>query len=204
MESHTGSGCLSLESVVWCQVEVFVSGWSPVHRSPTECGVSESDREASIMRRPWPTRGCCAMEKNAWCKMPLSVRNNYARRSSLFWDAARRRSVGGYYGMPVSRAKQTVPGSLRTDVLFPNKFRCLEDIKSATASWPTDHKCRTALCLVNWLSPTKQGVPKQWTLSSKPPQRRIRSGKLCLSLTAAMSSTTRYTQRFCTATMTGT
>jgi hypothetical protein len=27
------------------------------------CGVSECDREASIMRRPWPTRDCCAMEK---------------------------------------------------------------------------------------------------------------------------------------------
>jgi hypothetical protein len=25
-----------------------------------ECGVPECDREASIMRRPWPTRGCCA------------------------------------------------------------------------------------------------------------------------------------------------
>jgi hypothetical protein len=25
--------------------------------------VSECDREASIMRRPWPTRGCCAMGK---------------------------------------------------------------------------------------------------------------------------------------------
>jgi len=31
--------------------------------SPAECGVSECDREASIVRRPWPTRGCCAMEK---------------------------------------------------------------------------------------------------------------------------------------------
>jgi hypothetical protein len=30
-----------------------------------ECGVSECDREASIMRRPWSIRGCCAMgEKN--------------------------------------------------------------------------------------------------------------------------------------------
>ena len=28
---------------------------------PTECGVSECDRVASIMRRPWPTRDCCAM-----------------------------------------------------------------------------------------------------------------------------------------------
>jgi hypothetical protein len=33
-------------------------------RSSTECGVSECDREASIMRKPWPTSGCCAMEKN--------------------------------------------------------------------------------------------------------------------------------------------
>jgi hypothetical protein len=30
---------------------------------PTDCGLSERDTEASIMR-PWPTRGCCAVEKN--------------------------------------------------------------------------------------------------------------------------------------------
>jgi len=41
------------------------SGWSPVQRIPTECGMSECDREASTVRRPWPTRGCCVMgEKN--------------------------------------------------------------------------------------------------------------------------------------------
>ena len=28
--------------------------------SPTECGVSECDREALIMRRPWPTEGYCS------------------------------------------------------------------------------------------------------------------------------------------------
>ena len=27
------------------------------------------DHEASIMRRPWPTRGCCAMEKKKWNKI---------------------------------------------------------------------------------------------------------------------------------------
>jgi hypothetical protein len=32
-------------------------GWSPVQRGPTECGVSECDREVSIMRRPCPTGG---------------------------------------------------------------------------------------------------------------------------------------------------
>jgi hypothetical protein len=29
--------------------------------SPPECGVSECDCEASIMRRPWSTRGCCTI-----------------------------------------------------------------------------------------------------------------------------------------------
>jgi hypothetical protein len=53
----TGYECLYLVSVVCCQVEVSASGWSLVHRSPTACGVPEYNREASIMRKPWPTRG---------------------------------------------------------------------------------------------------------------------------------------------------
>ena len=53
-------GCLSIVSVVCCQVEVSASGRSLVQGSTTECGVSECDREASIVRRPWPTGGCCA------------------------------------------------------------------------------------------------------------------------------------------------
>jgi hypothetical protein len=41
-------GCLSLVSVVWCQVEVSATGWSLVQRSPTDCGVSKVyDRETS-------------------------------------------------------------------------------------------------------------------------------------------------------------
>jgi hypothetical protein len=52
---------LSLVNVVYLQVEVSASGLSLVRRSSTERGVSDSDREASIMRRPWPNRGCCAM-----------------------------------------------------------------------------------------------------------------------------------------------
>jgi hypothetical protein len=34
-------------SVVCCQVEVSATGWSLVQRSPTDCGVSECDREPS-------------------------------------------------------------------------------------------------------------------------------------------------------------
>jgi hypothetical protein len=36
-ESLRGHGCLSLVSVVCCQVEVFSTGRSLVQRSPTEC-----------------------------------------------------------------------------------------------------------------------------------------------------------------------
>jgi hypothetical protein len=49
--------------VVWCQIEVSATGWSLVQRSPTDCGVSECDREASIMRRSRPPRGCRAIGK---------------------------------------------------------------------------------------------------------------------------------------------
>jgi hypothetical protein len=45
---------------VLCQVEVTATGRSLVQRSPTEC-----DREASIIRRPWPTRCCCIMGENS-------------------------------------------------------------------------------------------------------------------------------------------
>ena len=42
-------------SVICCQIYVSASGTTLVQRSPIECGVSEYDREASIMRRT--TRG---------------------------------------------------------------------------------------------------------------------------------------------------
>ena len=61
-ESRRVHGCLSLVSAVCCQVEVSDSGRSLVQRSPTECGVSECGRKASIMRF-CPFRGSCAMEK---------------------------------------------------------------------------------------------------------------------------------------------
>ena len=35
---------------------------SLMQRRPTECACLEFDREASRMRRPWPTDGCCCVE----------------------------------------------------------------------------------------------------------------------------------------------
>jgi len=48
---------LSFVNVVFCQVEVSLSGRSIVQMSPSDCGVSECDHEALIMR-PWPTTDC--------------------------------------------------------------------------------------------------------------------------------------------------
>ena len=46
-------------------VRLRAPDWSPAQRSSTKCGVSAWDREASIMRRTWPTIDCCGMgEKN--------------------------------------------------------------------------------------------------------------------------------------------
>ena len=52
---------MSVVSAVCCQVEVCASGRSLVQRSPTECVVSECDREATTLVRPQNTGGCCAM-----------------------------------------------------------------------------------------------------------------------------------------------
>ena len=45
-----------------CWVLSATGGRSLVQRSPTKCRVSECDREASVMRSPWPSSGCCAMK----------------------------------------------------------------------------------------------------------------------------------------------
>jgi hypothetical protein len=55
-ESSWGHGCLSRMSIVCCQFRSSVFGVSLVQRSHTECGVSECDHEALIMRRPWPSK----------------------------------------------------------------------------------------------------------------------------------------------------
>jgi hypothetical protein len=68
------SVCLSVVSVVCCQVEVSAMRWSPVQRSPTECGASECDLKTSGMMRPWPSGSCCAKrrKKNA-SRLSLSL-----------------------------------------------------------------------------------------------------------------------------------
>ena len=64
-----GHGCVSLASFVCCQAEVSASGLSLVQRGPSNCGASECGREASIIRKPWPTGGLSFHKKNI-CRLP--------------------------------------------------------------------------------------------------------------------------------------
>ena len=61
-ESHQGQDCLSLGTVVCCPTEVSASCRPFFQSSLTQCGASECDDEASMMRRPWSTVGCWAMK----------------------------------------------------------------------------------------------------------------------------------------------
>ena len=63
-----GGGFFFLVSVVCCQVEVSALGLSLVQVSPTKCGASGCEREASIMRGPRPR---CAV--GLWEKQIMQV-----------------------------------------------------------------------------------------------------------------------------------
>ena len=63
--------------VVCCQVEASASPLSLGQRSPTDCGVSEYDRKALMMRRLWPTRSCCVFKKNINSKLRFRQHVDY-------------------------------------------------------------------------------------------------------------------------------
>jgi hypothetical protein len=81
-EFRRREGCMCLPSVLCYQVDVSASGWSLLHRSPTECGVSECDHEASIKEGPWPTRGCCATKHKVFLLSFPFINNRFPCRIS--------------------------------------------------------------------------------------------------------------------------
>jgi hypothetical protein len=65
--------------------EVCASDWSLLHRSTTECGVTECDCEASIMSRSCPTRGCRAIIKHtSWRVQGTKIPKIYFVHPPLF------------------------------------------------------------------------------------------------------------------------
>jgi hypothetical protein len=51
-------------------------------KESTECGVSECDRETSIMWWSWSNKGCCAMEKKTWA-IPQTQTTFYLSKTIL-------------------------------------------------------------------------------------------------------------------------
>ena len=46
-ESHRGHGCLSVVSVVCCQVEVSATSWPLFQRRPADCGRVKTERDGT-------------------------------------------------------------------------------------------------------------------------------------------------------------
>jgi hypothetical protein len=90
-----GHGCLSLVSVVCCQVEVSASGWSLVQRSlPSVVYLNECDRESSIMRITVQTS---VQRRSKMLESPLKYRVYFLPQFSLTF------SGGLFWSSPWSR-----------------------------------------------------------------------------------------------------
>jgi hypothetical protein len=70
-----GHGCLSVVSVVCCQVEVSATSWSLVQRSPTDCGVSQC-----VITKPCGRGG----HSPCWGAQPEKIINNKALTVRFF------------------------------------------------------------------------------------------------------------------------
>jgi hypothetical protein len=69
--------------VLYCQVEVSATGWSLVQSSPTECGVFECDREASIMM-PRPPRGLLRHWKKIASLLTVTMQHRFTSHTGSY------------------------------------------------------------------------------------------------------------------------
>ena len=87
---------------VLCVVRSSESGWSFIQRSLTGCGVSECDREASIMRTTWIVRGCSGMANVLQIAVQIisncsNIKQNTLQIFLLILDRWRRCSLQLFY-----------------------------------------------------------------------------------------------------------
>jgi hypothetical protein len=105
-ESRRGKGCLSLVSVVCCQAEISSTGWSLVQRSPTECGVSECDREASKTEAALAPKGLSSHRKKKASGCP---RTNVHEATCLVYKALRAILLSEWHNSLRNVRTQTFP-----------------------------------------------------------------------------------------------
>ena len=127
------NGRLSLVRVLCYQVEISATGRSLVQRNPTASGLSERDGEASIMRRPWPSRGQVRHgEKNTQCNSshsrlpnwnvsrqsyPSSLAITYTTLSPIFILLSPRARLAQHKERPTSARTEIATGPVRVLLL---------------------------------------------------------------------------------------
>ena len=70
-----------LKEISILELNIYIYIYMPMCVCPTVCGVSEYNREASTVRKPWTTTSCWAMEKKL-----TNVRNERQRRNMLILE----------------------------------------------------------------------------------------------------------------------
>jgi hypothetical protein len=105
-ESRRGHGCLSIVSVVCFQVEVSATSWSLVQSSPTECGVSECDCEASKYEAALTRKG---------------LSSNWKEKHTVQGTAAGQHSIEKWGHVSMSSAVLELRSNL--DSILPENFR---------------------------------------------------------------------------------
>jgi hypothetical protein len=91
LESHRGRGCVSVVSVVCCQVEVSVTSWSLVQRSPTYCCGSRVWSRNLVNEEALGNWGAVAPKIKYMCDWPLE--GCWAKNKMHVWLA-----TGGLLG----------------------------------------------------------------------------------------------------------
>jgi hypothetical protein len=195
---------MSVVYVVCCHVEVSATVWSLVRRSPTDCGVPEYNREATEVRRPWPTRGCCAMVKKYQIHYSLPIKLSYSSmlyrvylNSSSKLSGVVRRSVWAIwegqhafrnvYFISKSRLIQSLePGVWRGRVRNP--WAMTSKVIFLNSSFRF-HKCSVVCTIFNGKNASNLG--RQFAKVATPHSRSTKADQLhvrCLKLSPVFTS----------------
>jgi len=116
---------LSVVSVVCCQVEVSMSSWSRVQRSPTECGVFEYDRKPSTERRSSPTVGRLVI---------INIYTEWRKKKACCWICLRFLSLG----LPQIK-------SLRLKTSYSRRFESFHSRRNCNCAKRNVSKCDAEL-----------------------------------------------------------
>jgi len=140
---------LSVVSVVCCEVEAYATGWFLIQRSPTKCGVSERNRESSIMKRHWPTGSGCAVLKKRQYTLHCVTDGNYLFVQECPKQKERGKKLNDNLSVPNTSTRRNKGNNsaleLRTvliwgtvHVLWLHGLALISFLKLSSLTWVTD------------------------------------------------------------------